>query len=63
LKGCSLLSSLKANGKTISAWGFRQFAVCFSRQIFLFDFLLAAVATPFTWQDFLKKFWSFHPPL
>jgi hypothetical protein len=60
LKGCSLLSSLKANGKTIPAWGFRQFSVCFSRQIFEFDFLLAVVTTPFIWHGFPYKIWSFH---
>jgi hypothetical protein len=36
-----------ANGKQIPAWGFRCHTVCFSGQNFKFDFLLAAVATPF----------------
>jgi hypothetical protein len=45
-----------ANGKQIPAWGFRRHTVCFSGQIFDFDFLLAAVATPILGMDFLAKF-------
>jgi hypothetical protein len=45
-----------SNGKTIPAWGFRRFTVCFSSQNFVFDFLLAAVATPLLGVDFLSHF-------
>jgi hypothetical protein len=45
-----------ANGKPIPAWGFRCRTICFSRQTFELDFLLAAVATPLLGMDFLAKF-------
>jgi hypothetical protein len=45
-----------ANGKPISAWGFRRRTVCFSGQNFEFDFLLAADATPLLGMAFLPKF-------
>jgi hypothetical protein len=47
-----------ANGKQIPAWGFRRHTVCFSGQIFEFDFLLAAVATPLLGMDFWKNLTS-----
>jgi hypothetical protein len=49
---------VEANGKTIPAWGFHRFS--FSRQNFEFNFLLAAVATPFLGIDFFDTFWSLY---
>jgi hypothetical protein len=43
-----------ANGKTIPAWGFRHFTICFSVQNFEFHFHLAAIATPLLGMDFLS---------
>ena len=45
-----------ANGKTIPAWGFRRFSVCFSGQKFEFEFILSAVATPLLGMHFLATF-------
>jgi len=45
-----------ANGKQIPVGGFRHRNVCFSGQNFVFDFLLAAVATPLLGMNFLARF-------
>jgi hypothetical protein len=45
-----------ANGKQITAWGFRRRTVCFYGQNFDFNFLLAAVAAPILGMDFFAKF-------
>jgi hypothetical protein len=47
---------LGAHGKQIPVWGFRRRTVCFSGQNFVFDFLLAAVATPLLGMNFLARF-------
>jgi hypothetical protein len=43
-----------ANSKTILAWGFCLFTVCFFGQNLEFDFLLVAVATTLLGMDFLS---------
>jgi hypothetical protein len=49
-----------ANGKTILAWRFHQFAICFYGNIFKLHFLLAAVATSlFSMDILLTKFCIF----
>jgi hypothetical protein len=51
-----------ANGKTIPAWGFCCFTVCFSGQNLELDFLLATVATPLLGMEFLAHFGLSIPP-
>jgi hypothetical protein len=47
---------VRANGKTVPAWGFRRLIVCFSGQNYEFNFLLATVDTPLLGMDFLTHF-------
>jgi hypothetical protein len=46
---------VSANGDIVPVWGRRQ-TVTFASQDFVFDFFLAAVATPIIGMDFLTKF-------